>query len=241
MLWVLVAALPVGALVGMVGIGGLLLPALIGQLSGDPHLAAGTSSLAFCFTALVALPGLVRGGRLERRNAVPLACAAAPGALAGSLGADLLPGAVLVALLAAVCLGSGLHHLLSDQPHGDRRTLTVPAMLAVSFAVGMLSALTGTGGPVLLLPALLALHVEIRVAIALGLFSQLPIVGLAVVGYAVHGQVDYAWGSAIGVVAAIGVVLGMLLGGRTHPDRLRSLAAVVMVLTGAGLVGSLLV
>jgi len=240
-LWVLVASLPIGALIGMVGIGGLLLPALLGQATGDPHLAAGTSSFAFLFTGVVALIGLARSGGLERRNAVPLTLGAAPGALLGSFGAGLLPGWVMVVLLALVCLGSGVHNLASARGPGDRLTLTVPAMLIVSFLVGAASAVTGTGGPVLLVPVLLALRVEVRVAIGLALFSQVPIVWFAVLGYAVNGDIDYGWGSAFGVIAAIGVLIGMRIATRWHPDRLRQLAAAVLVLTGVYLLGSVLV
>lgn len=240
MLWVLLASLPVGVLIGIVGIGGLLLPALLGQVTGDPHLAAGTSLFAFLFTGLVAAVDLVRSGRLERRSALPLAAGAAPGALVGSLVAGLVPGPVLVGLLAAVCLVSGVHNLLST-PSGGRRRLPTLAMVVVALVVGALSAMTGTGGPVLLVPVLLALGVETRSTIALALFSQVPIVALAVVGYASARQIDYAWGSAFGVVAALGVLLGTGLGSRAHPAALRRVAAVALVLTGVYLGSTVLV
>lgn len=236
MLWVLLASLPVGVLIGLIGIGGLLLPAVLGQVTGDPHLAAGTSSLAFLFTGLVASAGLLREGRLERRTALPVAVSAAPGAALGAVVAGWLPGAVMVLLLAAVCLASGLQNLVGKGAGGDRRTLPVPTLVAVGFAVGLGSAVTGTGGPVLIVPPLLALGLGVRETVTLALFVQVPIVVFAVAGYAAQGDVAWGWGTAYGLVAAGGVLGGMAIGRRTPPDRLRRLAAAVLVLTGAYLV-----
>lgn len=232
MLWVLIAAVPIGILIGVVGIGGLLLPALLGQVTGDQHLAAGTSSWAFLFTGVVATVGLLRDGRLERRTAVPVGCAAAPGAALGAVVAGWLPGDVLVLLLALVCLGSGLQNLLGRGARGERHTLALPGLIAVGFVVGFGSAVTGTGGPVLLVPVLLALGMGVVETVALGLFVQIPIVVFAVAGYAAQGDVAWGWGAAYGVVAAGGVLVGMAIGRRTPPDLLRRVAATVLVLTG---------
>lgn len=240
MLWVLIAALPVGVLIGVVGIGGLLLPALLGQVTGDPHLAAGTSSLAFLFTGLVASAGLLREGRLERRTAVPVGVAAAPGAAIGAVVAGWLPGTVMVLLLALVCLASGVQNLAGKGAGGERPTLPVPTLVIVGFAVGLGSAVTGTGGPVLLVPPLLALGLGVRETVRLALFVQVPIVAFAVAGFAAQGDVAWGWGTAYGLIAAVGVLGGMALGRRIPPGRLRRLAAVVLVLTGLYLVAATL-
>lgn len=232
MIWILLGCVPIGILIGVVGIGGLLLPAWFGQVTGDPHLAAGTSSWAFLFTGVVATVGLLRDGRLDRRTAIPVGCAAAPGAALGAVVAGWLPGTVMVLLLGLVCLASGLQNLLARRPRGDRRTLPLPWLVTAGFVVGFGSAVTGTGGPVLLVPVLLTSGLGVVETVALGLFVQIPIVVFAVAGYAAQGDVAWGWGAAFGVVAAGGVLAGMAIGRRTPPDLLRRVAALVLVATG---------
>lgn len=239
MLLVLVAALPIGVLVGMVGIGGLVLPALLTQVTGDAHTAAATSSWAFLFTGVVAAVVLVRAGTLPRRLALLLAAGAAPGALLGALVNGTVPDAVLVGLLAAITLASGVSNLLpSRRTTGARTDLPAALAVAVGAGVGFGSAMTGTGGPVLLVPVLLALDLAVLETIALGLFVQLPIVSFATAGYLSAGEVDVAWGTAFGVVAAVGMLVGMGVARRTRPEGLRRVAACVLVLTGAWLAGT---
>lgn len=240
MLLVLLAALPVGILVGTVGIGGLLLPALLAQVTGDAHGAAATSSWAFLFTGVVAAVVLARSGTLPRRLALLLAVGAAPGAVLGALVNGTVPEVVLIGLLAAVTLGSGVQNLRPGaRPPGTRTDLPAPVAVGVGLAVGFGSALTGTGGPVLLVPVLLALGVALLETIALGLFVQLPIVSFATAGYLAAGDVDVRWGTALGVAAGVGVVIGMAVARRVHPAGLRTFASWVLVLTGLYLVGSL--
>ncbi|MCR6031404.1 TSUP family transporter [Nocardioides sp. zg-579] len=235
----LVLALPVGVLVGAVGVGGLLLPAALAGPGGlDPHQAAATSSWAFLFTGVVALVVLARTGRLHRGAAGPLALGAVPGAVAGALVGGALPGVVLVLLLAAVTLGSGLHHLLGPRPVVRHRALPPLALLGVGVVVGLGSAMTGTGGPVLLVPVLLALGVDLLEAIALGQLVQLPIVSSAVVGFWPEGYVDVRLGTVLGVLAAAGAVLGLALARRVPAAGLRRATSVVLVATGAYLVAS---
>jgi uncharacterized membrane protein YfcA len=238
-LLVLLAALPIGVLVGMVGIGGLLLPALLAQATGDAHGAAATSSWAFLFTGLVAAVVLARSGTLPRRLALLLALGAAPGAVLGALVNGTVPDVVLVVILAAITLGSGVQNLWpTRRSAGIRTQLPAAPAVGVGLAVGFGSALTGTGGPVLLVPALLLLDVALLETIALGLFVQLPIVSFATVGYLASGDVDLGWGTAFGVVAALGMLGGMALARRTRPEGLRRFAACVLVLTGAYLAGT---
>lgn len=233
----LLLALPVGVLVGAVGVGGMLLPAALAGPGGlDPHHAAATSSWAFLFTGVVALVVLLRAGRLSRRTAGPLVLGAAPGAGLGAVVGGAVPGAVLVLLLAAVTLGSGLHHLLGPRPAVRPHPLPAPALLAVGAAVGVGSAMTGTGGPVLLVPVLLALGADLLETIALGQLVQLPIVGSAVVGFWPQGYVDVRLGTLLGLLAAAGALLGLVAARRVPVAGLRRATSVVLVATGGYLV-----
>ncbi|MDN4162297.1 sulfite exporter TauE/SafE family protein [Nocardioides abyssi] len=240
----LLLALPVGVvagvLVGAVGVGGLLLPvALAGPGGLDPHEAAATSSWAFLFTGLVAAVVLARTRRVRWRSAGPLALGAAPGAVAGALLGGAVPGSVLVLLLAVVTLGSGLHDLLGPRPAPRDRVLRAPTLVALGAAVGVGSALTGTGGPVLLVPVLLALGVDLLETIALGQLVQLPVVASAVAGSWPQGYVDVRLGTVLGLLAGAGAVLGLALARRVPAAGLRRATSVVLVVTGLGLAASI--
>ncbi|WP_354670636.1 TSUP family transporter [Amycolatopsis solani] len=95
-------------------------------------------------------------------------------------------------------------------PHdpGRRQGLPPAAAVAVGVFVGFGSALTGTGGPVLLVPVLLALGVPALTTVAAGQLVQLPLVGFATLGYAAHGSVHFGLGSLLGVLSAAGVLAG---------------------------------
>jgi uncharacterized membrane protein YfcA len=70
-------------------------------------------------------------------------------------------------------------------------------LAAIGAGVGYVSALTGTGGPVSLMPVLLALKVDVLSAVGLGQAIQVPIGALAT---AQHSQSRARRGSVIPVL-----------------------------------------
>ncbi|WP_396126807.1 TSUP family transporter [Amycolatopsis sp. FBCC-B4732] len=116
---------------------------------------------------------------------------------------------------------------------GRRRELPPLAAVAVGVFVGFGSALTGTGGPVLLVPVLLALGVPVLTTVAAGQLIQLPLVGFATVGYALHGSVHFGLGSLLGVLSAAGVLLGARWARRLAGRHLHRVASAALVGFGA--------
>nr|WP_264086371.1 TSUP family transporter [Amycolatopsis lexingtonensis] len=116
---------------------------------------------------------------------------------------------------------------------GGRHDLSPAAAVAVGVFVGFGSALTGTGGPVLLVPVLLALGVPALTTVAAGQLVQLPLVGFATLGYAAHDSVHFGLGSLLGVLAAAGVLLGARLARRLPARHLHRIASVALVGFGA--------
>jgi uncharacterized membrane protein YfcA len=232
---VLLLAVPVGVLIGAIGVGGVLLPPALVYAGGlDVHVAAGTSSWCFLFT------GVVGTLAYARTRAVPwaltgwLTLAIAPAAVLGALVNGLVSATVVWLLLGAITLGAGVHRLGSRRG-GERTGLPRSAALAIGAAVGFGSAMTGTGGPVLLVPVLLVLGMAPVTAIAASQVIQLPLVGFAVLGYATTGSVDYGLGTRLGVLAAVGVVAGAFVVGRLRPQALNRVAAVLLVAIGISL------
>ncbi|BBH69957.1 hypothetical protein ACTI_66420 [Actinoplanes sp. OR16] len=227
---VVAIALVVGVFIGAVGVGGVGLPPALTWFAGlDPHTASGTSSLSFLFTGLAGTLMYARHRAMPWRFAGWLTLGAAVAALPGAFVNGLLPDRVALVPLGVFVTAAGFYNLLS-RPRPPRAIR--PALAVVTgAAVGFCSALTGTGGPVFLIPVLLSLGVPAVEAVAAGQLIQLPLVAFATSGYALQGSVDAGLGCLIGVLAAAGVVVGARIALRVR--RLERFAA--MTLVGFGL------
>lgn len=252
-------AIVVGVLIGTVGVGGVALPPFLTWFGGfDPHTAAGTSSWAFVFTGVVATVMYARHSSMSWRLVRWLALGAVPGALAGSWANGYVPDAYAMAPLALLVTAAGARHLWSilrarqqapdrvqrtpghmlPQPFEPTLVSSRGTMVLTGLGVGFASALTGTGGPVFLVPALLMLGVPALTAVAAAQVVQLPLVIAAVLGYARQGAIDFGTGSLIGVLASLGVVAGVLIATRLPPRVLSLTTGFALAGFGALLTGS---
>lgn len=233
----LALAAVVGVLIGLVGVGGVLLPPGLVAVAGmDPHVATATSTWAFLFTGVVgtvayASRGIVPWGMLGR-----LTIGVVPAAFLGAGANAVLPASLVLLALAALTLFVGVHQLWPRARRRTDRELGTLALVAIGAAVGFGSALTGTGGPVLLVPLLLALGVAPVRAVAVSQAVQLPVVASGSAGYLQAGLTDVALGTVLGLVAAAGTLAGAFLASRLHADRLRVVVAVACLVAGVLLV-----
>lgn len=227
----------VGVLIGMVGIGGVLLPRGIVALSDlTANEATATSTWAFLFTGLVgtlayAWRGAVPWGMLGR-----LSLGVVPAAFLGALVNATLPAAVVLLGLAALTLFVGVQQLRPRAAREPRDDLGGGALIGIGALVGFGSALTGTGGPVLLVPILLMLGVTPLRAIAVSQAVRLPVVVAGSAGYLQTGLTDIGLGTALGCIASLGVVVGAVVATRVHAEGLRRIVAVACLAAGVLLV-----
>jgi len=232
-----VLAVVVGVLIGMVGVGGVLLPpglVVLGDLTANE--AAATSTWAFAFTGVVgtvayASRGVVPWGMLAR-----LAIGVVPAAFLGALVNATLLASVILLVLAGLTLFVGVQQLRPRAVRETRDRLGTVALVTVGAFVGFGSALTGTGGPVLLVPVLLTLGVAPLRAIAVSQAVQLPVVVAGSVGYLQTGLVDTRLGTVLGCLGALGVMAGAVVATRIQAEGLRRIVAVACIATGVFLV-----
>jgi len=232
-----VLAVVVGVLIGMVGVGGVLLPpglVALGDLTANE--ATATSTWAFVFTGVVgtvayAWRGVVPWGMLAR-----LTVGVVPAAFVGALVNARLPGSVVLLGLAGLTLFVGVQQLRPRAVRETRDELGTAALVAVGAFVGFGSALTGTGGPVLLVPVLLSLGVAPLRAVAVSQAVQLPVVVAGSVGYLQTDLVDVRLGTALGYLAALGVVAGAVVATRIPAEGLRRIVALACIAAGVFLV-----
>jgi uncharacterized protein len=224
-------AVLVGGLIGAVGVGGVLLGPVLVAGGVDAHVATGTCAWAFVFT------GVVGTWRYGRRGEVPwglagrLAGGALPAAVLGVWANRLLPVTAVVLVVAVVAVGAGAYALRPPRA-AAARVLGGGAAVGVGAAVGFGSALTGTGGPVLLVPALLAWGSPALVAVGAGQVMQLPVAAASATAYLVAGSVRVGLGTALGVAAAAGVLVGAEVVRRAGTGRLRAVVGVACVAAG---------
>jgi len=232
---VLLAALLVGALIGCVGIGGVLLPPALVYLGGFGfHAAAATSTWAFLFCATAGTWSYSGRGTIDWRMAAWLGAGVVPAAFLGARANAALPEGLLMAILAALMVLTGSDALLrgSRGGGGGERRLGAPALLAVGAFVGFGSALTGTGGAVLLVPVLLLLRVPVLAAVGAAQAVALPIVAFSSAGFLLYGSVDIALGTAAGLVGAVGVVAGARIAHAAPAATLRRVVATALLCAG---------
>jgi uncharacterized membrane protein YfcA len=205
----LAAVFMIGALIGSVGIGGLLLAPMLVRFAGlGVREAIAVSMASFIATGLVALWLFARGRSAFRERWV-LVAATMPGALLGALALWALPEAIAVAALAIFLVATGLRLLVArhaPEAAGERISHSTDAQIGA--ATGFLSAMTGTGGPMVLVPVLAWRGAPLLTAIALGQIIQLPVAGVATIGNYASGSVDLMAATVIGLVLMPGVAAG---------------------------------
>jgi uncharacterized membrane protein YfcA len=232
-----VLAIVVGVLIGMVGVGGVLLPpALVALGDLTANEATATSTWAFVFTGAVgtiayAWRGVVPWGMFAR-----LAVGVVPAAFLGALVNATLPASGVLLGLGALTLFVGVQQLGTRTARETRRELGTATLVAVGAFVGFGSALTGTGGPVLLVPVLLTRGVAPLRAVAVSQAVQLPVVVAGSVGYLQTGLIDVRLGTLLGCFAGLGVVAGAVVATRINAEGLRRIVAIACLAAGVFLV-----
>lgn len=243
-LWLqlLCAGLLTGTLIGTVGIGGILLSPLLSYLLGiDLHLAMAVSSWSFLFTGISGTITYASKGTITWRMVRWLSIGIIPAALLGARTNSILPTAALTICLATLIVFSGVNALYR-QPRitGTRQRLSNPMLLIIGSSVGFGSALTGTGGPVLLVPILVFLNIPPLTAIGVSQAIQLPIAIFASTGFYLYGQIDFKLGTALGIIQTLGVVGGAWVAHRLPSAWLRKIVALALIFTGLFIGGRIL-
>jgi uncharacterized protein len=237
MSFILALALASGLLIGCIGIGGVLLVPILTLSGTDVHEAIAASMFAYIFSGVIGTWIYARRSSIDWASAAWLSAGAMPGAFAGALLAARLSGEMLLFFVGVAVILSGLRALLGRSASGEGRgDLPVPMLLAIGIGVGIGSAVTGTGGPVLLVPLLMWLRVPVLAAVGLSQAIQIPIAGLATAGNVIAGHLD----PRLAILLSIGLTLGSAVGARiAHalPSLfLTRLVAIVLLLVGALLI-----
>ena len=107
--------------------------------------------------------------------------------------------------------------------------------MGIGLFTGFASAITGTGGPLVLVPLLIWLKVPALMAVGLSQIIQIPIALLATGGNLTFGHVDFALGLGLSVILVVGVVMGARVAHQVSRDTLKRILAVALLVTGGAM------
>ncbi|MFK7912331.1 MAG: sulfite exporter TauE/SafE family protein [Pseudomonadales bacterium] len=222
-----------GLLIGSVAIGGVLLVPLMVLVFGiDIRVAAAAAMFGYVFSGLLALQSYRPETALPRTRVAALLAGAIPGALLGALSVAHINSALLQVCVAGLTIFAGCNALRTRAGVQGQRQWPVAAFGLIGTLTGFGSALTGTGGPLILVPVLLLGALPTAAAIAVGQLVQLPIGLLASVGNHFSGLLDLGLGSAIATGLVAGVFLGNKLRARVDQQWLRKALGFGLVAVG---------
>ena len=228
-----------GVAIGATSIGGVLVVPVLTLLMGyDLPSAIAAASLAFLITGVYSLWSSAPGWQGLRGADPVLHLCAFLGAVLGASAAGTLSPSWVRGWLGVLVLGSGLQTVwrVVQWSHPSqsvqRAWLGLAEQSVVGWVIGVGSALSGTGGPVMLMPYLLLTQRPLMPSVSAALLLQLPI-GLASSStHLLAGRSDVALSVRIGVVLVLGVMGGRWLARRTPQRGLMAALACVLMATG---------
>ena len=232
----------VGVFIGGIGIGGVMLVPALSYLGGIPiPTAIAAAMMGYLLTGAVGAAIYARRKSIRWSMALWLCAGAMPAALAGAWTSNNIPPAFLELGIGLLTASAGIHAIMGRRRQGqDKPTLSKPVLVLIGVVTGFASAITGTGGPLVLVPVLLWLQVPVLAVIGLSQAVQFPIASLATVGNFVYGAPDLLLGAILAVALAGGAGIGANLAHAIPRDLLRRIVAVVLIAVGLVILSKIL-
>lgn len=252
------ANMAVGGCIGICGIAGFLLPMLYtGGLGFDVTYALALSFLAFLVSGIIGSFNYYKAGNLEVRMSLKLGIGSLIGAIAGVFLQSMIEKSTAKTILYLVVLFSGASILVrmwnekrkadsvsakkvisdgknsasSNPSHSKSIADHMGFLIFLGITTGAICSLSGAGGPVLVMPLLVACGVSARIAVGVALFDSVFIAIPACIGYLSR----ITWTEILGLLVlivlthGIGVWLGSRFAGKVPVQGLKIFVAVFSV------------
>ena len=228
-----------GILIGICGVGGILIiPFLVYVVDIDIHTVIPACMAAFCVSAVFVVYSYARRGSIRWDKALWLMIGAAPGAYLGSITVWTLSSNALELIVAALVVFSGIRSLqkvaLSKYGIGLEHVSNANLVI-LGLLVGYGASVSGSGGPLLLVPSLLLLNYPVMVAVGLSMAIQIPITPFATLGHIFHGAVEWKLAVPIAVGVSSGVLIGAVVAHRISSHAMQRVVAIVLLVSGAAI------
>lgn len=221
--------LVVGGLIGLTGIAGFLLPMLYVFLGYRVQEALSLSFVAFMISGILGSITYYKRGQLKLSIGNRLGFFSLIGATIGVYLNSYLSDELIKILLYLVVLFSGLSILFrKDHESKDKSYPDLKTCFWLGIITACVCALSGAGGPILVMPLLVLMHVSIRESVALALYDSIFIAIPSIIGYFlqcdVFSLVPVLFISAI--AHGIGVVFGSVNAQKVDAKIIKKIVAV---------------
>jgi uncharacterized protein len=242
MILLLASCVLVGAFVGAVGIGGvLLIPALMIFSRLPVHEAAATALFSFFFTGLLGSWLFSRRGTIEWRVALPVCLGAFVCSLVGAAVGGQVSSTILIWIIALVLLGAGVYILLPVASadainHAEKKQPRRKMLFGVGIAAGFGAGLSGAGGPVFSVPIMLALQFDPLIAVGTGQVVQIASSLSGSLGNLAYGTIQYGLAIPVTLAELVGVVAGVRIAHSVPVRQLRRAAAGLCILSAVAMI-----
>lgn len=237
MLTIVAIGLVAGLLIGAVGVGGVIVaPALTYLVGFDVHTAVSAALLGFGFSGLIGTLRYQRAKAIEWSAARVLVATALPASVLGAYSLRETPELLLKCILGTVVVVSGLNGLLGATIRGaSAPVLSRRKLGAIGVIAGYGSVITGTGGPLILVPMMVWLQQPVLLAIGLAQVIQIPI-SISATATNVALLPDASVCIALSVALAIGSWVGTYVAQMVSQECLRRVVSCLLVVVGCAIV-----
>ncbi|CAI8390499.1 MAG: Uncharacterised protein [SAR116 cluster bacterium MED-G04] len=232
-----------GLLIGVAGIGGVILVPLLVYLAGaDIHQSIAAAIFSFFISGVVGTIIYPRRGVIEWPLVRSLVTGAIPGTLAGTFLLVHVNEFALKILIAILTILSAARELLaaSTATRATSFEPTAPRLIVIGAVTGALSALSGTGGPLILIPVLIWISAPVVLAIGLAQVIQLPVAIVATAGNTWNGMLDWRMAFAIAAGVAVGSFIGGTVSKHIPAASIKKGVAVLLLASGLLMIFSIL-
>ncbi|GIO22175.1 sulfite exporter TauE/SafE family protein [Oceanobacillus sp. J11TS1] len=248
---VFIANLIIGILVGLSGVSGFLLPIIyVGFLGLPVHDSLALSFLAFMVAGVIGAYSYWKLKYMDLKLALYLSIGSLPGAFLGVQINVLISETMAKLLLYLFVLLAGLSILFKknkDQPEieaGANQSfiLNRPVLtMLLGLLTAAICALTGAGGPILVVPLLASLGVNIRTAVGVGLLNSIIIAIPSIFGYFSYASIEnihlFILFSLVGTM--IGILTGSRIVNKVPVEQLKIIIALITIISSVYMLGSL--
>lgn len=232
---IILANLLVGGMIGLTGIAGFLLPMLYSGFMGMPAAQGlALSFFAFLISGVLGSWNYYKAKNLDVRLGLLISAGSLAGAAMGVWLNLMIDESVVKKILYLVVLASGISILLrkdKERNREERRQLPAGVMVAFGFVTGAVCALSGAGGPILVMPLLVVMGVSVKTAVGVALFNSIFIAIPSCIGYSMQCEPEtFITLLAVSMVShGVGVWAGSRNAGILRPEPLKKGVAVFSI------------
>ena len=234
-----------GVMSGLFGIGGgaVMVPLLVLWLAQPQHRAHATSLAAIVVTAASGMARFAGDGEVHYAAGLAIAGGAVVGAFFGAQLMHRLSPQRLRQAFAVLMIVVAVQMLFGFTPEEGTVAIAssaaIVAYLALGLVAGVLSALLGVGGGVIMVPAMVLMFgFSQHAAEGTSLLIIIPTAIVGSVRHAKNGYTDWRLGMILGLGGVVGAWAGASVALTLDADLLQRLFAIFLLVTGAHLLWS---